>query len=117
MKITRRNVLVVGTLATLLFNVLVLSGFNSLFIGSAYSFLYLSITPGVFIKNLLKIRGITFFESIAYIVGFSISYLYLVGIGTNLLQFLPGMLHPLNMLNSLIVFDGFILLILFSFIR
>ena len=117
MKITNRKVLFLGVLATLLFNVFVLSSFNVLFIGSAYSFLYLSIIPGFFIQRLLRIRGITFFESIAYIVGFSISYLYLVGISTNLLGLLPNMSHPLNMPNSLIVFNIYTILLLFSLMR
>jgi uncharacterized membrane protein len=114
MKITNQKVLVFGLIATLLFNIVVLSEFNVLFVGSAYSFLYLSIVPGFFILRLLRMRGISFFESITYIVGFSISYLLLVGICTNLLGLLPFISQPLNMQNSLIVFDFYTILLLFT---
>ena len=113
MKITNQKVLFCGVVATLLFNIVVLSGFNILFTGSAYSFLYLCIMPGFFIQRLLRMPKVSFFESITYIVGFSIAYLLLVGIITDLLVFLPLMSHPLNMLNSLIVFDIFTILLLF----
>src|SRR5436305_10942179 len=105
MRITNQKVLVCGLVATLLFNIVVLSEFNMLFVGSAYSFLYLSIVPGFFILRLLRMRGISFFESIAYIVGLSISYLLFVGITTNLLVLLPSNPQPLTMQNSLIVFN------------
>jgi len=105
MTITNQKVSLFGISATVLFNIVVLSGFNALFTGSAYSFLYLSIVPGFFIWRLLRIQGISFFDSIVFIAGFSISYLLIVGISTNLLVFLPQMSHPLTMLNSLIVFD------------
>jgi uncharacterized membrane protein len=118
MKITNQKVLFFGVFATLLFNVVVLSDFNILFVGSAYSFLYLSIVPGFFIQRLLRMRGISFFELITYIVGFSISYLFLVGISTNLLVFLPSMPQPLNTLNSLVVFNIYtIFLLLINHIR
>jgi uncharacterized membrane protein len=112
MKITNQKITFFGVLATLLFNVVVLSGFNVLFVGSAYSFLYLSIVPGFFIQRLLRMRGIPFFELITYIVGFSIAYLFLVGISTNLLVFLPSMSQPLNALNSLVVLNIYTMFLL-----
>ena len=118
MKITNQKISLFGIVTTLLFNIVVLSNFNMLFVGSAYSFLYLSIIPGFFIQRLLRIRGISFFESITYIVGLSISYLFLVGISTNLLVLLPHMLQPLNTTNSLIVFNIYtMLLLLINYIR
>jgi uncharacterized membrane protein len=82
------------------------------FLSSAYAFIYLSIIPGFFIKRLLRIQNISFFESITYIVGLSISYLYLVGISTNSLTFLLHTSHPLSITNSLVVFDVYTLLLL-----
>lgn len=114
MKITNRKISLFGVIATVLFNIVVLSNFNTLFVGSAYSFFYLSIIPGFFIQRLLRIRGISFFESIAYIVGLSISYLFLVGISTNLLVLLPHMPQPLNTTNSLIVFNIYIMILLLA---
>jgi uncharacterized membrane protein len=117
-KITNQKVLFFSLFATLLFNIVVLSEFNVLFVGSTYSFLYLIIIPGFFILRLLRIRRISFFESLVYSVGFSISYLFLVGISTNLLVLLPFIPQPLNMQNSLIVFNIYtIFLLLFNYIR
>ncbi len=113
LKITNQKILLFGIIATLLFNIAVLSGFNIGFISSVYSFLYLSIIPGFFIYRLLRIRGISFFESIAFIVGLSISYLLLVGLSTNVLVIFPSIPGPLNMQNSLIVFDIYMTLLLF----
>ncbi len=112
MNIKNRKLMFLGVVTTLLFNIVVLSGLNPLFIGSAYSFLYLSIVPGFFLLRLLRIQGISFFESLAYAVGLSISYLFLVGISTDLLVFLPQMSRPLTMLNSLVVFDVYTTLLL-----
>lgn len=58
-------------------------------------------------------QGISFFESITFIVGLSISYLFLVGISTNSLVFIPYMFQPLNKLNSLIVLDVYTVILLF----
>jgi uncharacterized membrane protein len=113
MKITNQKVLFFGIVATLLFTIVVLSGFNIGFAGSVYSFLYLCIIPGFFVQRLLRMHGISFFESITYIVGFSIAYLLLIGIMTDLLVFLPSIHHPLSMLNSLIVFDIATILLIF----
>jgi len=112
MKITNQKVLFVGVVTTLLFTIIVLSGFNFLFVGSTYSFIYLCIIPGFFIQRLLRVRGISFFELIAYITGFSIAYLLIVGISTNLLGFLPFMPRPLNMQNSLVVFNIYTIILL-----
>jgi uncharacterized membrane protein len=112
MKITNLQILLLGIVATLLFNIAVISDFNALSISTAYTFLYLCFIPGLFIQRLLKLRGISFFDSVMYIVGFSISFLLLVGISTNLLVLLPGMSHPLNAINSLTFFDIYIALLM-----
>ena len=117
-KITNQKVLFLGLIGTVLFNLVVLSEFNKLYIGSAYSFLYLIFTPGFFILRLLRMRGISFFESVTYTIGLSISFLFLVGLSTNLLIFLPFITQPLNMQNSLIVFNIYtLLLLLINFLR
>src|SRR5579884_3902361 len=112
MKITNLQILLLGIGTTLLFDIAVLSNFNVLYISSAYTFLYLCLIPGIFIQRLLKIRGISFFDSIMYITGFSISFLFLVGLSTNLLVLLPQMSHPLTKLNSLIFFNFYIALLM-----
>lgn len=112
MKLTNREILFFGVITTLLFNIVVLSGFNALFIGSVYPFLYLSVIPGFFIQRSLRIRGISFFEAVTYAVGFSIAYLYLVGGSTDLLVFLPQLTRPLTRLNCLMVFDVYTTLLL-----
>ena len=117
-KITNKKVLLFGIVTTLLFNIVIMSGFNMFFIGSAYSFLYLCIIPGFFIERVIRIRGTYFFESITYIVGFSIAYLYLVGLSTNLLAVIPNLSRPLNMPNSAIVFNIYtVFLLLIDYIR
>ena len=118
MKINNLKILLIGIVATWLFNMVVLSNFNPLFIGSAYTYIYLIIVPGFFIQRLLRMQGISFFESLAYIVGFSIAYLLQVGIGTNLLGLLPQITHPLNQINCLIVFDIYTaILLLINYFR
>lgn len=105
MKIKNQKVTFLGFVATLLFNIFVLFGFNILFLGSAYSFIYLCIVPGFFIKRLLRIQSDSTFDSITYIVGLSISYLLIVGISTNYL--IPSLFtsQKLNAMNCLLFFD------------
>src|SRR5258708_39371033 len=105
MKITNLKLSLLSIFLTVLFNLFVLSGFNPFFIGSFYAFIFLLFFPGFFIKRLLGFEKVLFFESITYIVGFSITYLYLVGLGANSLVFLLHNSKPLTSINSLAVFD------------
>ncbi len=93
---------------SVLFNGFVLSDLNPLFLGSIYSSIYLFFVPGILIKKLLRIEQISFFESITYIVGLSIAFILLVGISTNSLSLLH-IIRPLNTINSLIVFDLYLI--------
>lgn len=112
MKVTHRKVFVVSLIATLLFNVFVLSGFNPFFLGSVYSFVYLGLMPGFFIKRALRIPNFSFFESITYNLVLSIAYLLFVGISTNYFFSLIHSRYPLNVQNSLFIFDVYIMVLI-----
>jgi uncharacterized membrane protein len=112
MKITNLQLLLLGIGSTLLFDIAVLSTFNTFYMSSAYVFLYLCLIPGLFIFRLLRLRGLSFVDTLMYIIGFSISFLFLVGISTNLLVLLPQMPHPLNATNSLLFFNFYIAILM-----
>ncbi len=106
MKLTNTKLLLTSLGTTILFNAFVLYGFNPFFLGSIFSSIYLLSIPGFHIKKLLKIQNITYFESLIYIVGLSVSYLLLIGITINSLSLLQVTSRPLTLINSLIIFNA-----------
>src|SRR3989440_7267571 len=95
----------------LLANILELTHVNFFFISTLISFCTCILLPGFLISLILRIRKISFWESLIVIVGLSIAFLEFGGLLLNILLPLFGVNDPLAFQNLVIGFDIYILLL------
>jgi len=60
-----------------------LFNFTYFYIGAIFSFIFLTIVPGLLIMLMLKVNIINFWEYLVYTIGLSISFLMFAGLGIN----------------------------------
>src|SRR2546421_7126010 len=102
----------------LLANILELTHVNFFFISTLISFCTCILLPGFLVSLILRIRKISFWENLLFIVGLSIAFLEFGGLLLNILLPLFGVNDPLAFQNLVIGFDIYILLLfIFAWIR
>lgn len=95
----------------LLTNILLLARINFLGTTTLISFCTCILLPGFLISLILRIVKLSFWENLAFIIGFSIAFLEFGGLLLNILLPLFGVKDPLAFQNILIGFDGYFLLL------
>lgn len=95
----------------LLANVLELTQVNFLYTTTLISFCTCILLPGFLISLILRIRKISLWENLLFIVGLSIAFLEFGGLLLNVLLPLFGVENPLAFQNIVIGFDIFVLLL------
>ena len=95
----------------LLANILELTHVNFLYTSTLISFCTYTLLPGFLISLILRIRKISFWENLLFIVGLSIAFLEFGGLLLNILLPLFGINDPLTFQNLVIGFDIYILLL------
>src|SRR5260370_1648278 len=95
----------------LLANILELTHVNFLHTSTLISFCTCILLPGFLISLILRIRKISFWENLLFIVGLSIAFLEFGGLLLNILLPLFGVNDPLTFQNLVIGFDIYILLL------
>src|SRR5436305_11876709 len=102
----------------LLANVLELTQVNFLGTTTLISFCTCILLPGFLISLILRIRKISFWENLLFIVGLSIAFLEFGGLLLNILLPLFRVNDPLAFQNLIIGFDIYVLLLfIFAWIR
>jgi uncharacterized membrane protein len=104
--------------ANLLANVLELTQINFLYTTTLISFCTCILLPGFLISLILRIRKVSLWENILFIVGLSIAFLEFGGLLLNTLLPLFGINNPLAFQNLVVGFDVYMLLLfIFAWIR
>src|SRR5437764_5724149 len=102
----------------LLANILELTHVNFLYTSTLISFCTYILLPGFLISLILRIKKISFWENLLFIVGLSIAFLEFGGLLLNVLLPLFGINDPRAFQNLVIGFDVYILLLfIFAWIR
>ncbi len=102
----------------ILANILELTHVNFLYTSTLISFCTCILLPGFLISLIFRIRKISFWENLLFIVGFSIAFLEFGGLLLNILLPLFGINDPLTFQNLVIGFDIYVfLLFIFAWIR
>ncbi len=102
----------------LLANMLELTHVNFLYTTTLISFCTYILLPGFLISLILRIRKLSFWENLLFIVGLSIAFLEFGGLLLNILLPLFGVENPLAFQNIVFGFDIYILLLfIFAWIR
>jgi len=95
----------------ILANVLELTHVNFLYTTTLISFCTCILLPGFLLSLILRIRKLTLWENLLFIVGLSIAYLEFGGLLLNVLLPLLGVKNPLAFQNILLGFDVYIALL------
>ncbi|HYT41108.1 MAG TPA: hypothetical protein VEP90_02065, partial [Methylomirabilota bacterium] len=95
----------------LLANMLELTHVNFLYTTTLISFCTYILLPGFLISLILRIRKLSFWENLLFIVGLSIAFLEFGGLLLNILLPLFGVENPLAFQNIVFGFDIYILLL------
>src|SRR5437667_8564270 len=102
----------------LLANVLELTQVNFLYTTTLISFCTCILLPGFLISLILRIRKLSLWENLLFIVGLSIAFLEFGGLLLNILLPLFGVKDPLAFQNLVFGFDIYLLLLfIFAWIR
>src|SRR5258706_5756710 len=102
----------------LLANILELTHVNFLGTSTVISFCTCILLPGFLISLILRIKKISFWENLLFIVGLSVAFLEFGGLLLNILLPLFGVNDPLAFQNLAIGFDIYVLLLfIFAWIR
>lgn len=81
--INKKQIFFALVILTLLFDLIALTGFNSFYLGSVYSFIYLMFIPGLITIHIFKIKRINFWDYLIYSVGLSVCFLIFLGLAIN----------------------------------
>jgi len=107
--------IVVFGLAALLFNILVVFQITTfpllLYIGQAFVFAYILITPGLFLLPFLTRKRLPFGLGVSLSVALSVFSLMIIGLCVNTILPLFGIAAPLTTIPLLIAFDIFIFIL------
>src|SRR6266699_4117235 len=102
----------------ILANILELTHVNFLYTTTLISFCTYILLPGFLISLILRIRKLSFWENLLFIVGLSIAFLEFGGLLLNILLPLFGVNDPLSFQNLIVGFDIYILLLfIFAWLR
>lgn len=102
----------------LLTNMLELAHVNFLYTTTLITFCTCILLPGFLISLILRMRKLSFWENLLFIVGLSIAFLEFGGLLLNILLPLFGVNNPLAFQNIIIGFDIYVLLLfIFAWIR
>ena len=102
----------------LLANVLDLTRVNFLYTTTLLSFYTCLLLPGFLLSLILRLRKVSVWENILFIVGLSIAFLEFGGLLLNTLLPLFGINNPLAFQNLIVGFDAYtLLLFIFAWIR
>src|SRR5258706_12366010 len=102
----------------LLANILELTHVNFLGTSTVISFCTCILLPGFLISLILRIRKISFWENLLFIVGLSVAFLEFGGLLLNILLPLFGVNDPLSFQSLVIGFDIYMLLLfIFAWVR
>lgn len=113
-KLTNAKLLFGVFIFTAIVNFLVVFDIQFFYLRAVFSFVFLTLTPGLLILKLFKVEKIGFWESLVYAIGLSLAFLMFVGLAINWI--LPELLitsKPLSLTPLLICFD--IILLIFGF--
>jgi uncharacterized membrane protein len=103
---------------SLLTTILVLAHVNFLGTATLLSFCTSILLPGIFISLILRMRKLSFWENLLFIVGLSIAFLEFGGLLLNVLLPLFGVKDPLALRNLVFGFDiSMFLLFIFAWLR
>jgi uncharacterized membrane protein len=109
MKLTR-NKIFLGILAFgLIANLLVYFDVQYLYLRAIFSFVFLTIIPGLLIMIMLKIRKIGFWEYLVYTIGLSITFLMFGGLLINWVLPIMGIAKPLSLYPLMICLNPLLL--------
>src|SRR5205807_4256214 len=99
-------------------NILELTHFNFFYISTLISFFTCILLPGFLISLILRIKKLSFWENLLFIVGLSIAFLEFGGLLLNILLPLYNVKDPLAFQSIVFGFDIYVLLLfLFAWIR
>ena len=118
MKLNRLGIFSILSSFLITANILSLLNVTTFYINTIISFIALVLIPGSLIMLILKLRNLSFWENLLFIVGFSISFSEFGGLLIN--QFFPiiGINKPLSFYPLLVGFDVyFIVLFILAWIR
>ncbi|HYT43037.1 MAG TPA: hypothetical protein VEP90_11895, partial [Methylomirabilota bacterium] len=102
----------------ILTNILELAHVNFLYTTTLISFCTCILLPGFLISLILRIRKLSLWENLLFIVGLSIAFLEFGGLLLNILLPIFGINNPLAFQNLVVGFDVYILLLfIFAWIR
>ena len=106
-KIVFFGILIFGSIA----NLLILFDIQYFYLRAIFSFIFLTIIPGLLIMLMIKVREINFWKYLVYTIGLSIAFLMFGGLFLNWFLPLIGINKPLALLPLLTSFN--ILLFIF----
>ena len=106
----KKNILFFGILFFwYTFNFLVLFDIRYFYFRAIFSFIFLTLIPGLLIMLMIKIRGINFLEYLVCTIGLSIAFLMFGGLLINWIFPLVGIDKPLSLIPILLGLNSFLL--------
>ncbi len=111
MKITKNKIFFGILIFILIADLLTLFDVQYLYLRAIFSFIFLTIVPGLLIMLMLKIRDVDFWEYLVYTIGLSISFLMFGGLAANWVLPLVGVDKPLSLAPLLISFNALLLIL------
>lgn len=110
MKLTRNKIFSEILIFGLIANLLVCFNIQYFYLRAIFSFIFLTIIPGLLIMLILKIRKIGFWEYLVYTIGLSIAFLMFGGLLINWILPLTGISQPLSLIPISISLNYFLLI-------
>ena len=111
MEFSNKKLTAIVIVCLIVFNFMYFFDFNFLYIRTIFSATFWMLIPGILIMQILKIRMFNLLRFITYVLGFSLAFLIIAGLLTNLLLLLFGIAQPLSSYPLLISFDVIIILL------
>jgi len=110
MKLTKNKLLFGILIFWLITNLLVFFDIQYFYLRAIFSFIFLITIPGLLIMLMFKVREISFWEYLVYMIGLSIAFLMFGGLFNNWFLPLVEIGRPLSLIPLLISFNVFLLI-------